>query len=136
MSQVTCSERSHLWVHAYAAGGAAFAALPIPIGTSVGLAAAETYMIYWIGRVYGEQLSPGDISMVLGGLQLASIGLKTLAMEALNFVPVIGWAVKPVIAASAIEAIGAATIGHFEGKYPGRVYSADPDVEASATRKK
>ena len=136
MSQVTCKERSHLWVHAYAAGGAAFAARPIPLGTSLGLTAAEAYMVYWIGRVYGDQLSAGDIMMVVGGLEIASIGLKTFAMEALNFVPVIGWAIKPVIAAGAIEGIGAATIAHFEARYPGRLYAADSEVEASATRKK
>ena len=90
----------------------------------------------WIGRVYGDQLSAGDIMMVVGGLEIASIGLKTFAMEALNFVPVIGWAIKPVIAAGAIEGIGTATIAHFEARYPGRLYAADSEVEASVTRKK
>jgi len=44
-------------------------------------------------------------------------------LEACTFVPVAGWAVKGVIAASAIEGIGAVIIRHFEQKYPGKTYS-------------
>lgn len=116
----TCRARARKLVHKYAAFGTAWAVLPIPVATSPGLTALETHMIYWIGRIYGEELARGDVFMAGAGLELASVGLKTLAINAANFVPVIGWGIKAVIAASTIEGIGEATIRHFESKYPGR----------------
>lgn len=116
-----CRVRARKLVHKYAAFGTAWAVLPIPVATSPGLTALETHMIYWIGRIYGEELARGDIFMAGAGLELASVGLKTLAINAANFVPVIGWGIKAVIAASTIEGIGEATIRHFEAKYPDKV---------------
>lgn len=132
----TCKEHAVEWVHIYAASGAAWTVLPIPIATSAGLAAAETYMIYWIGKVYGEDLSAKEILAVAGGLELASIGLKSLAIEVCNFVPVIGWLIKPVIAASTIEAVGRLVVKHFEGRYPGRLFTAVDGLEEAARRNK
>ena len=85
---------------------------PIPVATSVGLTAMETHLIYWIGRIYGDHPSSMDVAMsVAAGLELASVGLKTFAIEAANFVPVIGWGVKGAIAGSAIE-------GHRGARHP------------------
>lgn len=128
--KTTCKQRSQEWVHIYAAGGAAFATIPIPFATSAGLTAAETHMIYWIGRIYGEKLSATEIGLVASGIGLASLGLKVVAMEAANFVPVIGWLVKGGIAASTIEALGALIIKHFEDKYPGKIYAKQEDIES------
>jgi uncharacterized protein (DUF697 family) len=119
-----CREKAKKVVHKYAAFGTAWAVLPIPIATSAGLAALETHMLYWIARVYGEHPQKGDLLMVGAGLELASVALKTVAIEGANFVPGIGWIVKGAIAGSVIEAIGAAIISHFEGKYPGRALAA------------
>lgn len=106
------------------------AAAPVP-GTSLMLGAAETHMIYWIAKIYGENLSVAEIAAVAGGLELAGLGLKVLAMEAMNFVPILGSAVKSVIAGGAIEGIGALIIDHYEDKYPDRQYTVDPSVEES-----
>ena len=103
-----CREKARSLVHTYAAGGCAWAVLPIPIATSTGLCALETHMIYWIGRVYAE---------------LASVGLKTVALNAANFLPVIGWAIKGAIAATTIEGLGEVIIRHFETRHPGKVYA-------------
>jgi uncharacterized protein (DUF697 family) len=116
-----CRDEARSLVHKYAAFGTAWAVLPIPVATSAGLTALETHLIYWVARIYGDSPSKGDVFMIAAGLELASIALKTVAIEGANFVPVIGWGVKGVIAGSAIEAIGAAIIGHFESKYPNRV---------------
>jgi uncharacterized protein (DUF697 family) len=132
---VTCEDRAQEWVHLYAAGGAAFAALPIPGATSMGLAAAESHMVYWIAKIYGEELSGKEITLILGTLGLASLGLKAFALEACNFIPVAGWLIKGGIAATAIESIGATIIRHFEQKYPGKRYTKDPAVESSVKRK-
>ena len=108
-------------MHKYAIAGTTWAVIPIPIATSVGLTALEAHLIYWIGRIYGEHPTRMDVAMTLGGLELASVALKTAAVEAANAVPVIGWGVKGVIAGSAIEAIGEVVIRHYEDKYPGKL---------------
>ncbi|MGH7280419.1 MAG: hypothetical protein ACRELY_02765 [Polyangiaceae bacterium] len=118
-----CREKARSLIHTYAAGGCAWAVLPIPIATSTGLCALETHMIYWIGRVYGEELGKGDIFMIGSGLELASVGLKTVALNAANFLPVIGWAIKGAIAATTIEGLGEVIIRHFETRHPSKVYA-------------
>ena len=115
-----CRERAQALVHKYALAGTAWAVLPIPIGTSLGLTAMETHLVYWIGRIYGEHPTSMDVAMSAGGLELASVALKTAAVEAANAVPVIGWGVKGAIAGSAIEALGQLVIRHYEEKYPGK----------------
>lgn len=126
----TCSQRASEWVHLYASGGAAFAALPIPGATSAGLAAAEAHMIYWIAKIYGEDLSVKEIGLVLSTLGLASMGLKVVALEACNFIPIAGWLVKSAIAGGTIQGVGRLIIRHYEQKYPGKVYQVDPAIEA------
>jgi uncharacterized protein (DUF697 family) len=116
----TCRAKSRALVHKYAVAGTTWAVLPIPIATSLGLTAMETHLIYWIGRIYGEQPTRMDVMMTAGSLELASVALKTAAIEAANAVPVIGWGIKGAIAGSAIEAIGDVVIRHYEQKYPGK----------------
>jgi uncharacterized protein (DUF697 family) len=116
----TCRERARTLVHRYAVAGTAWAVLPIPVATSLGLTAMETYLIYWIGRIYGEMPTRMDVAMTAGGLELASVALKTAAVEAANAVPVVGWGIKGAIAGGAIEALGEIVIRHYEEKYPGK----------------
>jgi uncharacterized protein (DUF697 family) len=115
-----CREKARTMVHKYAAFGTAWAILPVPIGTSAGLTALETHMLYWIARAYGEEPTKSDLMMAAGGLELCSVALKTVAVEGASLVPVVGWGVKAAIAGSAIEAIGQAAILHYEAKYPGK----------------
>ena len=117
----TSKEKAQRLVHRYAAFGTAWAVLPVPGATSTGLAALEAHMIYWIARYYGETPSHTDVIMTMSGLELASVALKTVAIEGANLIPVAGWGVKGVIAGSVVETIGAAIIHHFEEKYPGRL---------------
>ena len=117
----TSKEKAQRLVHRYAAFGTAWAVLPIPGATSTGLAALEAHMIYWIARYYGETPTHTDVIMTMSGLELASVALKTVAIEGANLIPVVGWGVKGAIAGSVVEGIGAAIIHHFEEKYPGRL---------------
>lgn len=66
----TCKERSLKWVHAYSAGGALTTAVPIPGGATLALGGIETHMIYWIAKIYGEELSMKEILVVAGGLEV------------------------------------------------------------------
>jgi uncharacterized protein (DUF697 family) len=117
----TCREKARVLVHRYAIAGTTWAVLPIPMATSVGLMAMETHLAYWIARIYGEEPTRMDLAMTAGGLELASVALKTAAVEAANAVPVIGWGVKGAIAGTAIEALGELFIRHYEEKYPGKL---------------
>lgn len=123
---VYCRDRAWSVVHKYALFGTAFAAIPIPIATSPALTALETHLIYWIGRIYDDAPSHGETLMIASGLEMASLGLKTVAREAAGLVPVVGWGIKAAIAGASIEALGALIIRHFEQKHPNKVVTATP----------
>lgn len=118
----TCKEEARRFVHRYAVGGAAFAALPIP-GTSAMLTTLEMHMFSVIGQIYGESVS-GIASAAAGGtFAVMGTGLKWLAFQASMFVPGYGTAVRIGIAVTTIESIGHTVIGHFERKYPGKMFT-------------
>jgi uncharacterized protein (DUF697 family) len=121
---ITCKEESMRWVHRYAIGGAAFAMLPLPLSTTAGLAALEAHMFRVVGEVYGETVS-GVASLAAGGsFEVMGQGLKFLAARAVAFVPPpFGPAIRAGIAAIVIESIGFGIVGHFERKYPGKLFS-------------
>jgi len=91
------------------------------MATSAGLALLETHLIYWVARIYGEQPTSSDVVMTAAGLELASVGLKTLAIEGAALVPVVGLGIKASIAGSVVMALGEVVVQHFEGKYPERL---------------
>jgi hypothetical protein len=58
------------------------------------------------------------------GLQVAGGALKTVAREAVGYLPGVGWLIRGAIAAAAIEAMGNAVIAIFERRYPDRLCAA------------
>ena len=118
--KLLCREKSRSLIHKYALFGTAWAMVPLPGVTSTGLTALEAHMIYWIARTYGESPNATDITITTAGLEMASVGLKRLAIELAGLVPVVGWGVKGVIAGTTIEGLGELIIRHFESKYPGK----------------
>ncbi|MDC0685322.1 MULTISPECIES: hypothetical protein [Sorangium] len=118
----TCRDEALRWVHRYAIGGAAFAALPLPISTSAGLVAIETHMMAMVGEIYGENVGSVVTTAAGGSFAILGQGLKFLATRAVGFVPVIGPAIKMGIAGLTIVAIGRGVVGHFERKYPGKIF--------------
>jgi uncharacterized protein (DUF697 family) len=121
---MTCREEAMRWVHRYAAGGAAFALLPLPLSTTAGLAALEAHMFRFVGEVYGDSVG-GMASLAAGGtFEVMGQGLKYLATRAVSFVPgPYGAVIRAAIAAVVIESIGRGVVGHFERKHPGKVFS-------------
>jgi uncharacterized protein (DUF697 family) len=116
-----CRDRAKETVHKYAAFGTVWALLPIPMATSAGLAVLETHLIYWVARIYGEQPSHADVLVTAAGLELASVALKTVAVEGAMLVPAVGLGIKASIAGSVVEALGHAVVRHYEAKYPDKV---------------
>ena len=113
-----CRDRARTLVHKYAVFGTVWALLPVPMATSAGLALLETHLIYWVARIYGEHPTKTDIVVTATGLELASVALKTVAIEGAMLVPVVGLGIKASIAGTVVEALGHAVVRHYEGKYP------------------
>jgi hypothetical protein len=91
------------------------------MATSAGLALLETHLIYWIARIYGESPTRSDVLMTAAGLELASVALKTVAMEGAALVPGVGLGVKATLAGTII---GQTIVRHYEGKHPDRLTDA------------
>ncbi|MDC3960109.1 hypothetical protein KEG38_40010 [Polyangium jinanense] len=122
---ITCRDEAMRWVHRYAIGGAAFAALPLPISTTAGLAALEVHMINFIGGVYDEPVSNLKSIAAGGSFEVMGAGLKFVATRVAAFVPgPAGFVVRAGIAAVVIESLGHAITAYFERKHPGKLFSA------------
>ena len=130
-----CRERARAWVHSYAAGGAAFAFVPIPVpgSTTAGLVALEATMVHAIGRIYGVDMPAKDVAALVAGLEVAGGALKTVAREAAILVPGVGWLFRAGIAAASIEAIGHSVIAMFERRHPGRLANDAVKVSTAIT---
>lgn len=120
---VTCREEALRWVHRYAAGGAIFAAAPLPVPTAPVLAALETHMAGVIANIYGESISPPATAAAGGTFTAMGEGLKFAASRVIKRLPVIGPIVRATIAASTIEAIGHSIVAYFERKHPAKVFT-------------
>jgi uncharacterized protein (DUF697 family) len=122
----TCKEEANRWVHRYAAGGAAFAALPIPFSTSVGLVALETHLLSMIGEIYGDGVGAFGATTAGGAFSAMGQGLKYAACQAACFIPVLGIPIRMGIAGVTIEALGRSVVAHYERKHPGREFVKKP----------
>jgi uncharacterized protein (DUF697 family) len=120
----SCKDEALRWVHRYAAAGAAFAAIPLPV-TTAGLATIETHMAGFIGSIYGDPMSGVATAATGGSLAIMGEGLKWVAIQATTFVPVIGLPIRMGIAAGAIEAIGYAIVQHYERKHPNKMFTQE-----------
>ena len=116
----SCKEEALRWVHRYAAGCAALAAIPIPLSHTASLAALETYMMKVVGDIYGEPPSGVATAAAGGTFAIGGQALKQLAMTASCYVPVLGIPIRMGIAALTIEGIGRAIIAHYERRQPGK----------------
>lgn len=122
----TCKEEALRWVHRYAAGGAAFAALPLPFSTSAGLATMETHLATVIAEIYGESTA-GFAAVAAGGaFTVLGQGLKYVACQASCFVPVLGIPIRMAIAGGTIESLGHGIVAHFERKHPNKEFTKPP----------
>ena len=118
----TCKEEALRWVHRYAIGGGAFAAIPLPV-TSTGLATIEMHLWGFIGSLYGDPMGAVATAAAGGSFAVMGHGLKWLAMQGALVVPVLGPFIRVGIAAGSIEVLGHAIIEHYERKHPGKMFS-------------
>ena len=110
-------DQAKSWVNGYATVGAGIViAAVIPGATSLSLMALEGTMAYHIGKIYNDSFTLEDGFDIAKKVGLASVAGKIVTLEALNFVPLAGWAVKAPIAVTIIKLLGDSIILYFENK--------------------
>jgi uncharacterized protein (DUF697 family) len=72
-------------------------------------------LVLRIALSYGETID-NQRALELGGIVGAGLGLRALARELLDLVPVAGWAVKGAVAYTGTRAIGEAAVRYFEAR--------------------
>jgi len=97
---------------------------PIPGVAQPILSTIEGKMALDIANIYGydlQKLNPKEISVIIGGILAGGTIAKLVAMEAMTFVPGVGWAIKTIVAGSAIPAMAETIAAYFENKRFGSV---------------
>lgn len=92
----------------------------IPGADMPAMTANQIRMVLKIAHAYGEELGLDRALEILSIVGTAFI-LRTLARQALDFVPGFGWAVKGAVGFSGTIALGQAAIAYFEAGAPLRV---------------
>ena len=128
--------RARKWVHGYVAAGTVIVvAAVIPGSTSAALIAMEVTMCYQIGKIYkGDTYDMRDAMKAAKIIGLVAIAAQLVALEALDFVPFAGWAVKAGIAGGVIKALGESIIKYYEAQEIKMVNAGIIDVQATELR--
>lgn len=123
---ITCKEEALRWVHRYAVGSAAFAAIPLPFSTSAGLAALETHLAAMIADIYG--VTQASFATAAAGTAFGALGqgLKYAACQATIFLPGFGIPIRMAIAGTTVDSLGRAIVAHYERRHPGKAYLTPP----------
>jgi uncharacterized protein (DUF697 family) len=72
-------------------------------------------LVLRIGAAYGEELEAERVPEVLAVIG-TGLAFRTVARQALGFVPLAGWAVKGVVAYAGTRALGEAAVRYFEAR--------------------
>ena len=80
----------------------------------------QARLVLRIALAYGQEID-NERALELLGVVGAGFGLRAVARELLDFVPVAGWAVKGAIAYTGTRAIGEAAVRYFEARRLSRV---------------
>ena len=75
----------------------------------------QARLVLRLALAYGQEIDRERAVEVLGVVGLG-FGLRTVARELLDLVPVAGWAVKGAVAYAGTKAIGEATVRYFEAR--------------------
>ena len=92
----------------------------IPGADMPAMTANQIRMVLKIAHAYGEELNI-DRAVEILSIVGAGFVLRTLARQALDFVPGFGWAVKGAVGFSGTVALGQAAIAYFESGAPLRL---------------
>ena len=74
----------------------------------------ELRLIGLLEQIYGKQLAPGNRLPELAGTAAVGFGLRAVARELLDLIPVARWAVKGAVAYAGTRALGEAALRRLE----------------------
>lgn len=111
-----CRQQARALYPKYAtmAGAVGLLLSPIPGASQPILSVTEGNLAKDIARVYGYQFEFKEIAAIAVGILAGGTLAKAVVIEAMTFVPGVGWALKGGVAAAAIPAMGEAFIKYFE----------------------
>ena len=89
----------------------------VPGADMPAMTANQIRMVLKIGAAYGEEIGLDRALEILSVVGTAFV-FRTLARQALDFVPGLGWALKGAVGFSATVALGQAAIAYFEAGAP------------------
>ncbi len=93
----------------WALGFAAVAWIP---GSHYAMTAGDVSMVMQVGSIFDVHLDKIAAGQIFATVAAPLIGSK-VAHSVLDFVPVVGWAAKSVVAAGVTKGVGEALIGYF-----------------------
>ena len=99
--------------------GIVAAAVFVPGADLPVLARNQVRLLLRLDQAYGLELDPRSRAPEVLAVLAAGIGLRTVARELLDLVPVAGWAVKGAVAYAGTRALGEAAIRRLEAGVPG-----------------
>lgn len=118
MSQDFADKRAKAerWVNGYTATavGTVLATALIPGAATAVLCALEGTMCYQIGKIYKAEWTMSEATAAAGVVGLAALVGQIAALEAAILTGPFAFAIKPVIAAGIVKAMGQLVIKHFE----------------------
>lgn len=100
--------------------GATATLVPVPGQDVAALTSVELRMVLQIAACYGQELS-ADRLLEVAGVLGAGLGMRALARELLDVVPVAGWMVKGAVAYSGTRGLGRAADEYFQRGAPADV---------------
>ena len=99
-------------------------AVPIPFVDMVLLPGIQARMAHHLGQIYGQPMTP-DRFKELGAAVGVGMMARTLARQAVKFIPFVGSAIGATVAAASTYAMGRALCFYFEAVCEGHVPTAD-----------
>ncbi len=101
-------------INQWAAGFAAVAWIP---GAHYAMTAGDVTMVMQVGSIFDVHLDKIAAGQIFATVAAPLFGSK-IAHSILDFVPVVGWAAKSVVAAGVTKSVGEALIGYFNDCSP------------------
>ncbi|MDB4948960.1 MAG: hypothetical protein JWM27_1609 [Gemmatimonadetes bacterium] len=107
-------EQARALINKWAIGFASVAWIP---GSHLVMSVGDLTMVMQVGSIYGVELDKTKAGALFATVAAPLIGSK-IAHTILDFVPIVGWGAKSVVAAGVTKSVGAALMRYFDDCSP------------------
>jgi uncharacterized protein (DUF697 family) len=111
-------------VMAYSSVAGTAGAIPVPFVDMVILPGVQARMAHHLGQIYGQPMTPERTKELAAAVGVGMVA-RTLARQAVKFIPFVGSAVGATVAAASTYALGRALCFYFEAVCEGHVPTPD-----------